>query len=392
MVSAVWTFYIYRVQQMEQAWSVPNDSGRVLADVRWEHFSDVERFQLTDQSGEEFDSNRLNGRVYAVSFFFATCPTICRQVNAQIKRLNEKLADEDIEFVSMSVDPETDSPEVLAQYAREFNAVPGRWNMLTGPFHRIRRVGEHVFRVVIDKETHTDNLFLVDKWGRYRDRFKWDDSTDMERFVQVARELAAESAPPLGQTFNTRNLLPLVSGQQWDSIPWLRDFTLFDQDGRDFFSRELTGRVWIASFFFSHCPTICPEQNAYLAALYQRRKLSSPSSPLLRLVSISTDPQRDTPERLREYGSQFQIPFSDWTFCTGDLKLVRRISAEFFGVSGDADHHSSLLLVVDKWGRVRGRFDWHDPQEELAMLELISQLEQETRPEIWDKVLGSGGK
>jgi cytochrome oxidase Cu insertion factor (SCO1/SenC/PrrC family) len=360
--------------------------------VRWEHFSDVERFQLTDQSGQEFDSNRLNGRVYAVSFFFATCPTICRQVNAQIKRLNEKLADEDIEFVSMSVDPETDSPEVLAQYAREFNAVPGRWNMLTGPFHRIRRVGEHVFRVVIDKETHTDNLFLVDKWGRYRDRFKWDDSTDMERFVQVARELAAESAPPLGQTFNTRNLLPLVSGQQWDSIPWLRDFTLFDQDGRDFFSRELTGRVWIASFFFSHCPTICPEQNAYLAALYQRRKLSSPSSPLLRLVSISTDPQRDTPERLREYGSQFQIPFSDWTFCTGDLKLVRRISAEFFGVSGDADHHSSLLLVVDKWGRVRGRFDWHDPQEELAMLELISQLEQETRPEIWDKVLGSGGK
>ncbi len=357
-------------------------NGVVLEDIPWKHLPDVPRFQFTNQANLEFDSAALNGHVYAVSFFFATCPTICRDLNRQIAKLNERTADVDLTFVSLTVDPEQDTPEILAKYAKELGAVPGRWEFLTGSMHRLKELGEHVFRVVIDKATHTDNILLVDKWGRYRDRFKWDDPLEMKRFVEVARELAAETSPPLSKIVKTRNTLPLVAGTNWAITPWIRDFKLASQQGREVFSREFTGRVWVASFFFSNCRGICPKQNAYIAGLRERI-----GDKQLQFVSITTDPQNDTPSVLEKYASQFGVNDDNWQFCTGDPLLVKRISSEFFGASSGGDHHTSLLFVVDRWGRLRGRFDWQKPEEEVEMLKLIDVLNREDQPMTYDKIL-----
>ncbi len=353
----------------------PQLTGVVLVDVPWEHLPDVPRFRLVNQAGEEFDSNRLNGRVYAVSFFFANCPTICRDLNRQIASLNERTKQLDLQFLTVSVDPENDSPEVLEKYARDMGAVAGRWDFLTGPMHRIKQLGEHVFQVVIDKETHTDNILLVDKWGRYRDRFKWDDPNEMKRFVQVASELVRETAPPLGKTIVTRNALPLNAGKNWQVLPWLREFVLMDQAGREFYSRDLTGRVWIGSFFYSRCPDVCPEQNKFLSEL--RKSLPQDA---IRLVSITTDPDFDTPAVLSEYARMWGVKDDSWVFCTGEAALIRRIGSEFFVAAASSDHHSSELFVVDRWGRLRGRFHWKNPDESEAMRNLITDLAAETAP------------
>jgi len=60
--------------------------------------------------------------------------------------------------------------------------------------------------------------------------------------------------------------------------------------------------------------------------------------------------------------------------------LIKRIGAEFFGVSADKENHSSLLFVVDRWSNLRGKFDWQKDGQEEAMLTLIKELEQETVP------------
>lgn len=350
-------------------------TGVAYANVPWKHFPNVPQFQLVNQTGAEFDSATVAGRPMAVSFFFASCPTICRDLNRQVERLRQQLKNEEILFVSISVDPENDSPDVLATYAREFGATPEDWVFLTGEAHKVKQIGKQYFQVEVDMDKHTDNILLVDRWGRYRDRFKWDDPYDMQRFVEVAKDTLAEQDPPIDRTFRTRNVLAGVNLPNIDDVPWIYEFHLTDQQGREFYSRDLTGDVWICSFFFASCPSICVQQNSYIAGLQSRLK-----DHRAKLVSITTDPINDTPEKLKSYGRKMGADFDNWTFCTGPDLLIRRISAELFRAHASGGHHSTALYVVDRWGNVRGDFDWREPQGEIRMLELIGQLNEETRP------------
>jgi cytochrome oxidase Cu insertion factor (SCO1/SenC/PrrC family) len=349
--------------------------GAVLIDVPWKHLPDVDRFQLKDQTGNPFDSADLVGKPYLVSFFFATCPSICRDLNSQVKRLNDQLEKEDVTFISITVDPENDTPEVLGRYAQDYDADPQRWVFLTDQMYKIKQLGEQVFRVVVDKDTHTDNILLVDRWGRYRDRFKWDDPYDMKRLLQVVKDVAAEQDPPLEKSVHTRNVLAGREPINFNQVPWIREFHLTERSGETFFSRDLTGHVWIANFFFTSCPEICKKQTAYLRNMRERLGDRAPL-----IVSISTDPTNDSLEVLRKFADQ-QEADDRWLFCTGPQTLINRIGSEFFHAQAAADHHSSLLYIVDRWGQVRGNFDWQDPAAEPKMLQLIEQLESETRPQ-----------
>lgn len=293
-----------------------------------------------------------------------------------MKRLNDQLKKEDVAFVSITVDPENDTPEVLERYAQDYDADPQRWVFLTDQMYKIKQLGEQVFRVVVDKDTHTDNILLVDRWGRYRDRFKWDDPYDMKRLLQVVKDVAAEQDPPLEKTVRTRNVLAGREPINFKQIPWIREFHLTERNGEPFFSRELTGQVWIANFFFANCPEICKKQASYLRNLRERLGEQAPT-----IVSISTDPTNDSLEVLRNYADQLGAD-DRWLFCTGPQTLINRIGSEFFRAQTSTDHHSSLLYVVDRWGKVRGEFDWRDPAAEQAMLQLIEQLEAETRPQL----------
>ncbi len=354
--------------------------GAVFENVPWKHLPDIDQFKLTDQNGDEFDSAKMAGTPYAVSFFFATCPSICRDLNTQVSRLNDQLRKVDIAFVSVSVDPENDTPDVLNRYAQDYDAHAPRWSFLTGPKHKVVKIGSHQFNVDVTPATHTDNILLVDKWGRYRDRFKWDDPYDMKRFLEVASQVAVETKPPLRKTITTRNALAGKKPIDLNVIPWLHEFHLTDQDGEPFFSRELTGNVWIANFFLVDCPGVCVQQNEYLL------KLKTTLSTRLRedappIISITSNPTVDTPERLKSYANRTGANIDGWRFLTSDSDtLIKRLGSEFFGVSADKTNHSSLMFVVDRWSNLRGKFDWQQDGQEEAMLTLIEQLQQEAAP------------
>ena len=356
--------------------SAENPPGAVIIDVPWKHLPHIDRFKLTDQNGDEFDSAKLAGEPYAVSFFFASCPSICRDLNAQVQRLNEQLKDTKITFVSVSVDPENDSPEILNRYAQDFGATADRWAFLTGQMYTIKELGEHQFRGVVDKADHNDNILLVDKWGRYRDRFKWDDPYDMKRFLAVVKDVSEETEVPLDKTVSTRNAMAGHTPSDLNTVPFIREFRLTESNGDTFYSRDMTGKVWIANFFFTSCPTVCKEQAEYLQGL-QNRLGDNPTT----IVSITTDPVNDRPDVLAKYAADHAADPDRWIFCTGDSALIPRIGAEFFGAAAkNEDHHSSELFVVDKWNTVRGRFDWQDSSAEPKMLELLDQLWAEDTP------------
>ncbi len=380
LVLAVGVVVTYFAFQRRETRVPPNarsakQPGAAYVDVPWEHLPGVSRFQLTNQDGEVFDTADISGRPMTISFFFANCPTICRDLNKQVRSLREQLDDPEMMFATISVDPDSDTPEVLNRYAGDFGAETGDWNFLTGPLYKVKEIGSTGFRVSVDKDTHTDNILLVDRWGRYRDRFKWDDPYDMKRFLEVAREVLAEKEPPFGKVITTRNVLAGLDPPDIDDVPWIHEFHLTDQESQPFFSRDLTGNVWIGSFFFVDCPGICVEQNQYLSGLQSRLK-DHPAQ----MVSITTNPKYDNPAKMKTYARKFSADLDQWTFLTGDEDLIERISAEYFRAYSSGGHHSTLLFVVDRWGNVRGEFDWREPAAEIQMLELIDQLNAEDVP------------
>ncbi len=353
--------------------------GRAFAEVPWKRLPHMRRFQMTAADRQPFGTDELKGNPYVVSFFFANCPTICRDLNRQVSRLANEFKGSELEFVSISVDPDNDSPDRLKEYSAEFQANPDQWHFLTGPMHRVNAIGRQQFNVIVDGVHHTGDLFLVDRWGRWRDRFTWDDPREMKRFSEIAREVLAEDKPPIDATLRTRNVLASLDHRQFNS-PWLFDFQLIDDEGNPFWSRDLTGQVQVVSFFFTRCPTVCPRQNRFLAGI--QADLTGRN---VAIVSITTDPQNDDPATLRQYARGLGAG-DDWHFLTGDLDYIRKVGSEFLGIASEGEHHSTMLVVIDRWGQPRGRIDWQAEGARKVLLELIDRLNTGFAPSGDDRI------
>jgi protein SCO1/2 len=101
-------------------------------------------FALTNQSGRTVQAQELRGRAVIVTFIFTTCVEACPILTAQLVRLQGLLGREGlaerVRFVAITVDPVTDTPDVLGRYARRFGADLGSWDFLTGPPEEIARL------------------------------------------------------------------------------------------------------------------------------------------------------------------------------------------------------------------------------------------------------------
>lgn len=107
------------------------------------------------------------------------------------------------------------------------------------------------------------------------------------------------------------------------------EFALIERSGRDVTRSELLGRVWVVNFFYASCADTCPLQSAEMASL-QRDVADAPD---VRLVSISVDPEHDTPEMLRAYAQRYGAAPERWLFLTGDKAAIYRLAQHGFHLS-----------------------------------------------------------
>jgi protein SCO1/2 len=147
----------------------------------------------------------------------------------------------------------------------------------------------------------------------------------------------------------------------------LPEWTLTSQDGRPFGSADLRGQVYVANFFFTSCTSVCPPLMAATRRLDDRLREGSERGILI--VSVTVDPERDTPERLRQYAREMRIDTTRWTLLTGErADLVRLLEGGFkvpVGVPETAGAspslvdiaHSGKLVLVDRQGGIRGYYD-----------------------------------
>lgn len=158
----------------------------------------VGAYELVDMQGEPFDSGSLDGEVYVVDFFFTACPVQCPKLSQAFERLQNKLGDQGLRLVSISVDPTNDTLEELQRYAEKYNAKPSQWKFLTGKREEIERVAHEVFRVPLQDRLHTEKFILVDRQGEIVGFYNGLDPAKISELEAKATELltgAGEESP-----------------------------------------------------------------------------------------------------------------------------------------------------------------------------------------------------
>ena len=152
----------------------------------------AERFELTDQEGNQFDSASLKGKVWMGSFFFANCPGPCFRVNQAIADILREIDDPNFVAVSLTCDPENDTPAALEHYAERFEADPQRWKFLTGDMDVIKRVGTKTFLLPVEIGVHSERGAVFDREGRLRGSYHLLQEDRVDRLKKLIRDVLAE--------------------------------------------------------------------------------------------------------------------------------------------------------------------------------------------------------
>ena len=187
--------------------------------------------------------------------------------------------------------------------------------------------------------------------------------------------LSISTATAIFNRKNRRAKVPTLVYEHgdWRQQAYLKDFILTDQEGQKFRSEKMKDQVCVVSFFFAMCPSVCSMQNEKVAELQTQMKK-------VQFISITCDPKNDTPDALKKYAAKYTENTKTWSFLTGELEHIRRIGAEVFGVAVNKATHTSHLLLVDKWGKVRGRYVFSNAEQVEQLKKEVEKLKKETEP------------
>lgn len=173
-------------------------------------FYTVPEFSFVDQNHVVIDNEAMRGKIYAASFFFTTCPTVCPAMNFHLKVIHDRLnAYKDIHYISHTIDPDHDSIPVLKQYEKMIGAErTSKWHFVTGPKDDIFRMADAYFLAARNDSTqpggyyHSQQVVLVDWEGRIRSRkddngniigaYDLGQAMDIDALVDDLRVLAKE--------------------------------------------------------------------------------------------------------------------------------------------------------------------------------------------------------
>ncbi len=161
----------------------------------------IEDFSFTDTDGQTMTRKDLLGKPFVIAFIFTFCRGPCPNVTKEMRELQDRLKDYDFNLVSLTVDPERDTADVLKTYGKTNGADPGRWKFLTGNQAEIYGLIHRSFAMPVQEEEdrdrkpgfeiiHSTNIMLVDKSGRVIGKFNAQKGDEMAKLRKELKRIA----------------------------------------------------------------------------------------------------------------------------------------------------------------------------------------------------------
>lgn len=155
------------------------------------------------------------------------------------------------------------------------------------------------------------------------------------------------------------------------------NFKFINQDSVEVTELDYAGKIYVADFFFTSCPTICPKMKTQMLRIYQRYLTNSN----IKFLSHSIDPDYDRPAVLKSYANRLEVDAKKWNFVTGPKEAIYQIAQKSYMVSAQEDKqevggfvHSGAFILVDAQRHVRGIYDGTKEAEVNKLIEDIEIL------------------
>lgn len=283
---------------------------------------------LTDQDGNDvrFYTDLIKGKTVVINTVFTTCTTICPTMGVNFARLQRELGDraDEVHLISVSVDPLVDTPPRLKAWRDQFRAQPG-WTLVTGAKAQVDEVLKGLKVFTADKLDHTPTVLLGN-----------DETGEWTR--------AHGLAPP-------STLAELVIGMLGEATQWrspaheyFTDVALVDQNGveRRLFTDLLENKVVVIQAMFTSCEASCPIMVATLKRIQDW--LGDRLGDEVFLLSISVDPETDTPTVMKAYADNLGAK-DGWYFLTGDKPNVDGALYKLGQYVETPEGHSNVVII-----------------------------------------------
>ena len=189
-------------------------------------------------------------------------------------------------------------------------------------------------------------------------------------FFIACSETPNKTLPIIGQ-------YEIVDGDTiYHQIP---QFEFVNTDSQTVSNSDFKDNIYLADFFFVHCPSICPKVKKQMLRIYDKYE----DNDMVKLVSHTIDPKRDTPEKLKKYAQKLDVNTDKWIFLSGEKEALLDIADDYFVAAmedpeapGGFDH-SGKIILVDKKGHVRSFAEGTEPDDVTRLLEDIDTLLKE---------------
>lgn len=162
----------------------------------------------------------------------------------------------------------------------------------------------------------------------------------------------------VGFYFTLTRIIPGYADKKFRSLNYVQPFTFINQDGEQVSQQDVSGKVYVAEYFFTTCPSICPMMNANMKKIYDEYK----DEPDFLILSHTSDPEHDNTIRLKQYADSLKVNTKKWLFLTGrkdSLYNTARVSYLLDDPRNNVQNineqflHTQFFALVDKNGNVR---------------------------------------
>ncbi|MCM3711290.1 SCO family protein [Sporosarcina luteola] len=158
----------------------------------------VTSFSFTDQNGNSFGTDQLAGKVWIADFIFTTCKSVCIPMSQKMSELQSTFKEQgiEVEFVTFTVDPETDTPQIMKEYIGQFSEDESNWHLLTGYSQEaIEKLALSQFQTIVQKPNesgqviHGTNFFIIDQQGHIVNEYSYFEESFEEQMMSEVERL-----------------------------------------------------------------------------------------------------------------------------------------------------------------------------------------------------------